>query len=159
VIRKEWAIIAAINGGEIALMYRAVRAPEIEVAEHAWNERIYEAGLKTQNYDRGLGRLVWKFDSASDLTATFAVSKGVHNEHGVAVHFAQGSRRCLLLDTLYGLSDEEAMWYTLQFWARFQPRLNSPRTSPEKLFFPAEYTPMFSRNTGTVWRIRCCIQM
>jgi hypothetical protein len=37
-----------------------------------------------------------------------------------AVHKGQP---ILILDTLQGLSEDEALWFTLRAWARFQPRV------------------------------------
>jgi hypothetical protein len=108
--------------------------------EPAWNEQIYEAGLRTQNYDKGFDEFVRKFDPDLATSATFAVVKGVHHDHGTVVYLTQESRRCSLLDTLHGLTDEKAMWYILQSWAKFQPRPNSPRSEPGRLLDPAEYS-------------------
>jgi hypothetical protein len=63
--------------------------------------RIQEVGPKTQNHDKGLDRLIRKFDSEVPMTATTAVAKGYHEEHGLAVYGTQESRRCLLLETIY----------------------------------------------------------
>jgi hypothetical protein len=63
----------------------------------------------------------------------------------MAVYVTQSTRRCLLLDTTYGLSDNEALWYTLLSWAKFQPRLKGPRTEPGQLFYPAEYSHVFEK--------------
>jgi hypothetical protein len=144
-LSREWALIASLDGGEIPLKYFAPRDMSLNIDEHAWNEQIYEAGLKTQNYDKGLGRFVRKFDSDNEMSATFAIVKGVHQDHGSAIYYTQASRRCLLLDTLHGQTDEEAMWYTLQTLAKFQPRLNKPRTEPGQLFYPAEYSHVFEK--------------
>jgi hypothetical protein len=38
-----------------------------------------------------------------------AVAKGYYCDHGWAVYFTQESRRCCLLDTTFGLTDEEAL--------------------------------------------------
>jgi hypothetical protein len=52
----------------------------------------------------------------------------------------------LLLDTTHGLSDNEALWYTLLSWAKFQPRLKNPRKEPGQLFYPAEYSHVFEKH-------------
>jgi hypothetical protein len=131
------------------MKYLAAKDVTLSFSEHAWNEQTYEAGLKTQNYDKGLSRFVRKFDPALDLDATFAIVRGAHHEHGSAIYFTQESRRCLLLDTLHGLADGEAMSYTLQSWAKFQPRLNSPRDKPGRLFYPAEFSHIFENFGNT----------
>jgi hypothetical protein len=75
-LSREWALIASIDGGEIPFKYRAVRDTELEFDEHAWNEKIFESGLKTQNYDNGIGRFVRKFNPAEEISAIFPVVKG-----------------------------------------------------------------------------------
>jgi hypothetical protein len=109
------------------------------------NQRIYDAGLKTQNCDTGFERFVRKFDQDQEMSATVAIIKGAHHEHGTAVSFTQSTRRCLLLDTTYGLSADEALWYTLLSQAKFQPRLKRPQREPGRLFYPAEYSHVFEK--------------
>jgi hypothetical protein len=46
---------------------------------------------------------------------------------------------------LYGISDEDALWYVMKDWAQFQPRLSKPRVDPGLLYFPAEYTHVFQK--------------
>jgi hypothetical protein len=94
---------------------------------------------------KGFERFVRKFDPDQEMSATSAIIKGAHHEHGTAVYFTQGTRRCLLLDTTYGLSADEVLWYTLFSWAKFQPRLKRPRKEPGRLFYPAEYSHVFER--------------
>jgi hypothetical protein len=108
---KEWALIGAINGGEIPASHRLVQQEPITVHPEAWNSEIFDAGLKTQNYDKGFDRFVRKFNPDEPMSAVMSVEKGVHSEFGSAILFAQENRRCLLLDTLHGLSEEEALWY------------------------------------------------
>jgi hypothetical protein len=55
---------------------------------------------------------------------------GAHHDHGCTVYFTQGSRSCLLLDTTYGLTDDEALWATLENRAKFQPRKRLARKAP-----------------------------
>jgi hypothetical protein len=97
------------------------------------------------DYDKGVERFVRKFDPEVEMNATFAVVKCAHSDHGSAIYFTQESRSCLLLDTLHGLTDEEALWYTSQSWAKSQPRLNSQRAEPGRLFYPAEYSHIFEK--------------
>jgi hypothetical protein len=42
-----------------------------------------------------------------------ALVKGFHADRGTAVFLTQKKWRCLLLETTYGLSDDEALWKTL----------------------------------------------
>jgi hypothetical protein len=67
---------------------------------------IFDAALKTQNYDEGFERFVRKFDPDSRMDAVMAIGKGAHHNHGTAVLVTQEKRRCLLLDTVHGLSSE-----------------------------------------------------
>jgi hypothetical protein len=106
----------------------------------AWNQRIADSGRKTQNYDKGLDRFVRKFDPDQELEATIAIAKAVHQDDGLAVYTRQQKRRCLLLGTIYGRTDEEALWCTLIWWANLQPRKKQSRQTPGQLFYPAEYS-------------------
>jgi hypothetical protein len=47
--------------------------------------------------------------------------------------------------TIYGISDDDALWYVMKDWAQFQPGLSKPRLDPGLLFFPAEYTHVFEK--------------
>jgi hypothetical protein len=149
-ITKEWALISALNGGEIPASHRLIQEEPITVHPEAWNSEIYEACLKTQNYDKGLDRFVRRFDPNLPAEAIVAIVKGVHHEHGAAVLFTQENRRCLLLDTLHGLTDDEALWYTLHSWAKFQPRLKCPRREPGQLYYPAVYSHVFEKYWATL---------
>jgi hypothetical protein len=102
----------------------------------AANGSILDAGLRTQNYDKGFDKYVRKFDPEEKSSAVVAIHMGWQGDHGWAVAFKQGARRCLLLDTTDGLSDEEILWTALSAWATFQPRLQTPRQFPGKLFYP-----------------------
>jgi hypothetical protein len=46
------------------------------------------------------------------------IAKGVHQDHGLAVYSTQQKRLCLLLGTIYGHTDEEALWCTFMWWAK-----------------------------------------
>jgi hypothetical protein len=70
--------------------------------------------------------------------AVVTYQSGWQGDHGWAVAFKQGPRRCLLLDTTDGLSDEEVFWTAMAAWAQFQPRLSTPRVFPGRLFYPDE---------------------
>jgi hypothetical protein len=150
VASRELAMVGAIGNsqemGEIPIQYRLempqVSEPEI-VAIHS---RILEAGLRTQNYDKGLDKFVPKFEPEEAISATVAVQTGWQGDHGWAVYVKQGPRRCLLLDTVDGLSSEEALWTALASLATFSPRLSKPRRFPGRLFFPDEATHILAEN-------------
>jgi hypothetical protein len=50
-----------------------------------------------------------KFKPEEPMAAVMAIEKGVHSEFGTASLFTQENRRCLLLDTLHGLTEDEAL--------------------------------------------------
>jgi hypothetical protein len=134
--------LAAIDGGFIPLKHKAVRNPEIPVADELiWNKETFDAGLVTQPYTAGLGKFTAEFKPERPYSATIAIEKGCHNDHGTAIFFEQETRRCLLRQTSYGLSNDEVLWYTMQAWALFQPRPAKPPQDPGML--------MFSRSIGT----------
>jgi hypothetical protein len=114
---KEWALIGALNGAEIPALPRLVHEEPIAVLQEAWNSQIYESASETQNYDKGFDRFIRKFDPDLPTEAVVSIVKGVHHEPGTAILFTQENRRCLLLDTLDGLSEDEALWYKLHSWA------------------------------------------
>jgi hypothetical protein len=147
---KEWALIGALNGGEIPASHRLVQEEPITVRPEVWNPAIYEAGLRTQNYDKGFDRFVRKFDPELPTEAVMSIAKGVHKEFGSAVLFTQENRRCLLLETLHEISEEEALWYTMFSWAKFQPRRQHPRQEPGRLYYPAQYSHVFEKYWDTL---------
>jgi hypothetical protein len=102
----------------------------------AWNKEIFIAGLATQPCGSGLGKFSARFKPDQPYAATIAIEKGAHGEHGTAIFFEQGTRRCLLTRRLYGISDDDA---------QFQPRLSKPRLDPGLLYYPAEYTHVFEK--------------
>jgi hypothetical protein len=77
------------------------------------------------------------------LPRVVAIEKGVHSEFGTAILFTQENGRCLHLDTLHGLSEDEALWFKLRAWARFQPRATRPRTDTGLMFYQAVYLHVF----------------
>jgi hypothetical protein len=97
--------------GEIPISYRSeLQQSPLTLAVH---KKILEAGLRTQNYDKGLDKFVRKFDPEQDISATIAVHSGWQGENAWAVYMEQGSRRCLLLDTVDGFQPEEVLWTAL----------------------------------------------
>jgi hypothetical protein len=63
-----------------------VRSETRQWPQLAWNQQSYDAGLKTQNYDKGFERFVRKFDPEVEMSAALAIVKGAHHEHGMAVY-------------------------------------------------------------------------
>jgi hypothetical protein len=136
---KEWALIASIDGGEIPLKHLAVKSVEV-ANELLWNRETFDAGLATQPYGSGLGEFAAKFKPKREYSATIAVEKDCHGDHGTAIFFERETRRWVISRTLHGLTDDEAFWFTMQAWAKFQPRLAKPRRDPGLLYYPAQYT-------------------
>jgi hypothetical protein len=75
---KEWALIAALNGGETPIKHKVIRNDKMQVSAPIWNSRIYEAGSRTQNYDKGFERFVGKFNPDTPYKAVMAIESGVH---------------------------------------------------------------------------------
>jgi hypothetical protein len=139
---KTWALVGSIGdgtiAGEIPMAYRAeLQDSPLILAAH---KTVLEAGLRTQNYDKGMDKLVRKFDPDEEMSATVAVHSGSQGENSWSVHFEQGSRRCLLMDTVDGFQPEEVLWTALSAWVWFNPRLNMPRKYAGRLYFPDEAT-------------------
>jgi hypothetical protein len=102
---KEWALIAAINGGIIADQHRVQLVDKHDLEEVAtWNKETFIAGLATPPYGAGLGKFTAKLRPDEPYSATIAIEKGTHDEHGTAIYFEQGTRRCLLSRRIYGIS-------------------------------------------------------
>jgi hypothetical protein len=99
---KEWALVAAINGGTVDDKHRVQLEQRHGLEEvAAWNKEIFIAGLASQPYGSGLGKFTAKFNPNEPYSATIAVEKGAHGEHGTAIFFEQSTRRCLLTRRLY----------------------------------------------------------
>jgi hypothetical protein len=145
----EWAMIGSLGdgiaSGEIPRNYRATTHPDGVATAVAFHYRVHEAGLKTQNYDKGFEEFVRKFERSEAMSVTIAISLGCREDHGLAVYCKQGPRRCLLMDTVDGPSDDETLWTALAAWASFQPRKSSPRKYPGKLFYPTEASYIFEK--------------
>jgi hypothetical protein len=86
---------------------------------------------------------VAQFKPDKPYSATIAIEKGVHGDHGTAILFEQANSRCLLTRRILGKSDEDTFWEVMKDWAQFQPRLAKPRVNPGQLFYPSEYSHMF----------------
>jgi hypothetical protein len=98
-----------------------------------------------RSYGAGLGKFSAKFKPSQPYSATVAIEKGDHGNHGTAIFFEQGVYRCLVAKTLFGLTDDEALWFTMSTWAKFQPRRAKPRQDPGLLFYPAQYSHVFEK--------------
>jgi hypothetical protein len=129
---REWAIVGSFGDGVIPIQYR-LQQPQVSQQEAvAINGSILEAGFRTQNYDKGFDKYVRKFNPKEESSAVVATHTGWQGNHGWAVAFKQGPRRCTLLDTTDELSSEEVFWGTLSAW------VTRPRRFPGKLFYPDE---------------------
>jgi hypothetical protein len=143
---KEWALIASINGGPIDPKHLVQLTEDQSLDKVAtWNKEVFVAGLATQPYGTGLGKFAAKFRPDEPYSATIAVEKGVHDEHGTAIYFEQGARRCVLTRRVHGISGEDALWYVMKDWAQFQPRLSKPRNEPGSLYYPPEFGHVFEK--------------
>jgi hypothetical protein len=74
---KEWALIAAINGGTVDDRHRVRLVGEHELeAVATWNKETFIAGLATQRNGSGLGKFSAKFRPNEPYSATIAIEKG-----------------------------------------------------------------------------------
>jgi hypothetical protein len=130
--------------GTIPQHYGA-QSTALKGAERAFVERVYEARLKVQNYDKGFEKFIRKFEKNEAMYSTVALLAGNRNDRGWAVFFKQGPCRGLLMDTVGGFTGNETLWTALAAWATFKPRRASPRKYPGKLFYPAEASHIFEK--------------
>jgi hypothetical protein len=148
-ITNEWAMIGSLGdktvSGEIPQCHRAVTRSDAIGTEVAFHHRIHEAELRTQNYDKGFEKFVTKYERNEAMSTTVALVSGNGDDHGWAVYYIQGPRRCPLLDTVDGLTDEETLWTALAAWATFKLRKVSPRKYTGKLFYPTEASHIFEK--------------
>jgi hypothetical protein len=151
VVSRKWALVDSFGAplpedgsippnplpvGVIPFQYRADSVQASYEDMVSINGAVLDAALRTQNYDKGLEKFVRKFNPEVEMTAVVAIESGRQGDQGWAVAFKQGPRRCLLLDTTEGLSEEETLWVALAHWSNFQPRLSKPRQGPGELFYP-----------------------
>jgi hypothetical protein len=147
VVSREWALVGSFGSvvpaedgsvavGTIPWHYRPNQVQASYEDMVSIDGAILDAALRTQNYDKGLDKFARKFDPEQDMSAVVAIEAGRQGDQGWAVAFKQGPRRCLLLDTTEGRSEEETLWVALAHWSNFQPRLSKPRQGPGELFYP-----------------------
>jgi hypothetical protein len=90
-VTHEWAMISSLgNEDEVGLIpqhYRAQTSQEAAGIERAYVESIYEAGSRTQVYDKGLDKFTRKFERKEAMSAIVAIAQGHRNDHGWAVYF------------------------------------------------------------------------
>jgi hypothetical protein len=106
---------------------------------------IHPVPLLRADFGKDFDRFIRKFDPDVEVQATMAIVKGFHADHGTAVYLTQEKRRCLPLNTNYGLSDDDALWATFASWSGFRQRRAKPRATPGRLCYPAEYSHVFEK--------------
>jgi hypothetical protein len=78
---REWAIVGSFGGGEVPMRYR-LPMPRMEHSEMvAANASILEAGLKTQNYDKGIDKYGRKFNPEEESSAAVSIHTGWQGDH------------------------------------------------------------------------------
>jgi hypothetical protein len=94
---SEWAMIGSLGNDEISGIIQAYHrlqgTPEVQSSAPAFNLRIRDAGLKTQNYGKWFDRFIREFDPDEEMSATMALSRGQCGDHGWEVYRTQGFRR------------------------------------------------------------------
>jgi hypothetical protein len=141
---KSWALIASIFGGTVNPRHLVTLGQRMKLEEvTAWNRDTFLHGLASDPYRCGTGKFAAQFKPDKPYSATIAIEKGVHKDHGTAILFEQANRRCLVTRRLYGTSDEDTFWKVMKDWAQFQPRLARPRVNPGQLYYPSGYSHMF----------------
>jgi hypothetical protein len=139
---KAWALAGSIGDGtqvgEIPIAYRneLQQSPLIESAY----KTILEAGLRTQNYDKGTDKFVRKFNPDQEMSAVVTVHSGWQTECAWAVYIEQEPRRCLLIDMVDGYQPEEVLWTALSEWISFNQRAGNPRKYPGRIYYQNEAT-------------------
>jgi hypothetical protein len=146
---REWALVASFGDGDkqglIQTYYRFPMPNTTPQEIKAIHARLLETALRTQNYDRGLDKFIRKYENLEAMSATLAIQRGWQGEVGWAIFMKQGSKRCLLLDTVYGLTDDETIWAAMACWAVFKPRDDQPRKYPGRLYYPAQFSHIMEK--------------
>jgi hypothetical protein len=85
-VTAEWAMVGSLGDrtitGLIPRHYRAQTRADAAGTERAFVERVYEAGLRTQNYDKGFDKFVRKFERNEAMSATVALLSRHRDDHG-----------------------------------------------------------------------------
>jgi hypothetical protein len=144
---KFWALIGTIDGGKVPLKFltQLDRKLGLDVAT-GYNHETFSAGLAVYSYRTGVGKFATKFKPDKPYSATIAIEKGVHEEHGTAILFEQSTRRCLITHRYYGLDDEQVFWETFKEWAKFEPRSAKPRQSAGQVYYPSVWSHMVEQH-------------
>jgi hypothetical protein len=146
---REWALVASFGDddkqGFVPIHYKLPMPNATPQEIKAVHARLLETALRTQNYDRGLDKFVRKYENLEAMSATLAIQRGWQGDVGWAIFMKQGSKRCLLLDTVYGLTDDEAIWTAMACWAVFKPRDEQPRKYPGRLYYPAQFSHIMEK--------------
>jgi hypothetical protein len=100
-------------------------------------------GLASEPYRISTGKFAAQFKPDKPYSATIAIEKGLHDDHGTAILFEEPNRRCLITRRILRKSDEETFWQVMTDWAQFQPRKAKPRVNSGQIFYPTEYSHIF----------------
>jgi hypothetical protein len=144
---KFWALIGTINNGKAPEKFctKLDQGLTLEVAT-GYNRDTFVAGQEAQSYRVGVGKFAAQFKPDKPYSATIAIEKGVHGEHGTAIFFEQSSRRCSVTRRFYDLSDEEVFWWVLRDWANFEPKAAKTRRSSGQLYYPSAWSHMVEQH-------------
>jgi hypothetical protein len=83
---REWAIVGSFGGGIVPIQYRLPQPQMTHSEMVAANASILEAGLKTQNYDKGIDKYGCKFDPEEESSAVVSIHSGWQGDHGWQLH-------------------------------------------------------------------------
>jgi hypothetical protein len=73
---REWAMVGSFGGGQIPIQYR-LPLPQMSDQEMvAANGSILDAGLRTQNCDKGFDKYVRKFNPEEESSAVVSIESG-----------------------------------------------------------------------------------
>jgi hypothetical protein len=141
---KFWALISSIFGGKIDRKYQAVLEQHMTLEKAtAWNQETFLHGLASDPYRIGTGKFAAQFKPDQPYSATIAIEKGVHGEHGTAILFEQATRRCLITRRIFGDSEEDIFWLVMKDWAQFESRAARPRVGAGQIFYSTAYSHLF----------------
>jgi hypothetical protein len=147
--KTEWAMVGSLGKesltGIIPAYHRLQTPPEAVASLSAYNLRIRDAGLKTQNRDKGLDRFLRQPDPEEEMKTTTATTAGQyvsHSRNGGAVSLTQPTgcqmKRLSGLHSALGLPSNPAKRNIAQI------QVSS---------FTQTSFPMCSRSTGIISRV------